>query len=62
MQETIRDKRELSERDVVGPDERSYGKGMMECPMRALFVENLIVQLLPVAQNAGIGGPWHSCG
>jgi hypothetical protein len=29
MQETIRDKRELSERDVGAPDERSYGKRMM---------------------------------
>jgi hypothetical protein len=38
MQETIRDKRELSERDVVGPDERSYCKGMMECPMKVLLL------------------------
>jgi hypothetical protein len=58
MQETIRDKRELSERDVVAPDERSYGKRNDG----STFVENLIVQLLPVAQNAGIGGPSHSRG
>jgi len=33
-----RDKKGLSEWDVVAPDERSYGKRMMECPTRVLLL------------------------